>query len=110
MNFGRSDLDISEQTSRFVVASVHSSQKTAQAVLVTDQVSIVTTPRELLCLESEIQRFSLPGILEFDVGQLAALAKPLFETWLVRLIFRRIIHRCPIAHPRLATRPEQLLN
>src|ERR1035441_292509 len=93
MNFGRFGLDISEQTSCFVLASIHSSQKTAQAVLVTYQVSIVTSPGELLCLESEIQRFPLPGIFQFDVGQPAALSKPLLGTWPVRLILRPIVHR-----------------
>src|ERR1035441_9099363 len=110
MNFRRFGLDISEQTSRFVLASIHSSQKTAQALLVTDQISIVTSPREFLCLESEIQRFPLPGIFEFDVGHPAVLAKPLFGTWLVWLIFRPIVHRRPVAHPRPTTCAKQLLN
>src|ERR1035441_6968309 len=66
MNFGRFGLDISEQTSCLILASIYSSQKTAQAVFVTDQVNIITSPRKPLCLESEIQCFPLPGIFRSE--------------------------------------------
>src|ERR1039458_903923 len=110
MNFGRFSLDIPDQTSCVILASIYSSQKTAQAVLVTDQVNIITSPRKPLCLESEIQRFPLPGIFKFDVGQPAALANTLFGAWPVGLILRPIVHRGPVTHPRPATCAKQLLN
>src|SRR5262245_54925639 len=61
MDFGSFRLNVSEQTSCFILAAIDSAQEAPQAILVADQVGVVPCSGEFLCFEAEEQRFSLPG-------------------------------------------------
>src|ERR1017187_5923669 len=70
VDFGRFGLDVSEQASCLIFAAIHLAQKPAQAVLVADQISIVTSSREFLCLETEIECLPLATEAKLQIGQL----------------------------------------
>src|SRR5260221_13625731 len=97
MDFRRFGLNISEQTSRCILTSIHSAQKPPQAIIAADEVFIVTSTRELLCLEAEIERLPLAAKAKLQIGLPSFLRLGLLLQREMQCGFRPVIHHAPRA-------------